>query len=107
MPDTLEGVFPIQKALLDTPRSDVLACAGPPASEEATETGGYLRYYRAASILERRPAISRGTIPLPHPRCQADVHFEDDVVSAVRYTLVPPARDGYDLCEAIFASCAP
>lgn len=104
-PSAREPASPTEQQLVGKTRSQILTCAGPPKREMAGERGANFTYYREASLLERRAVQSKGSLALSHPICRADLYLEDDRVTEVQFTTLPPSSGSYDLCEAIFERC--
>lgn len=95
----------MEHGLIGTPRDRLEKCAGPAKRETATDQGVVLTYYGRPSLFETRAVSAKGSQPLTHPMCRADVRLVDGAVADIFYTSVPYSGGGYDLCDAVFESC--
>ncbi len=97
--------YPNQRALLNKPKAEVLSCAGRPMRETIRDGLTILTYYNHPPGLDRSTVTSKGSVPVPHYGCWADLFFEHDLVSRVEYRSESARAGAADECEELFDAC--
>jgi len=88
-------------------KQDLLACAGAPQRESASQGLTAMVYQEEAELVELSVpgAKSSGARRIPHS-CRATVILKDGRVTDVRFESVPEWIGAEDHCEEIFLRCA-
>jgi hypothetical protein len=105
MPNQVEP-YPAAQVLLGKTKQALLACAGPPISEEHVKGRQViLIYYKEASQLEESFASSKSSFAKVHHGCRASILLEEDWVTGVQYDSEPSSFQDDEHCDEIFQPC--